>query len=57
MAAVFIQGRKLNQLGVPMSKKTVSHPGWPKEKILGFEGPKTAQMALKFLFFQEYFKI
>ena len=31
----------------------VSQPGWPKEKILGFKWPKTAEM--KFLFFSRIF--
>ena len=29
-------------------RKNVGPHGWPKEKILGFEWPKTVQMALKF---------
>ena len=37
--------------GGPRSRKNVGHHGWPKKKSLGFEWPKTAQMALKFLFF------
>ena len=53
MAVVFIQGCKPNQLGLPRSQEIVSHPGWPKEKILGFKWPKTAEM--KFLFFSRIF--
>ena len=37
--------------------KNVGYHGWVIEKILGFEWPKTAQMALKFLcFFRKIFK-
>ena len=40
------------------SGKNVDHHGWTKEKVLDFECPKTAQMALKFLvFYPGYFKI
>ena len=38
-----------------MSQKNVGHNGWPTQKILGFEWPKTAQMALKFLVFPGIF--
>ena len=47
----------LKQLGGPRSWKNVGRHGWPTEKILVFELPKTAQMALKFLcFFRNIFK-
>ena len=37
------------------SRKNVGHYGWPMEKMLGFEWPKTTQIVLKFLFFVEDF--
>ena len=43
--------------GWERSWKNVGHHGWPTEKILVFEWPKTAQMDLKFLcFFRNIFK-
>ena len=39
------------------SWKNLGHHVWPTEKILGFEWPKTAQMAFKFFyFFRNIFK-
>ena len=38
-----------------MSRKNVGHHSWPTDKSLGFEWPKTAQMAWQFLgFFKKY---
>ena len=45
----------LKSLGGPRSGKNVGHHAWPTEKISDFEWPKTAQMALKFLFFSGIF--
>lgn len=36
-------------------QKSVGHHGWPTEKTLVLEWPKTAQTDLKFLFFPENF--
>ena len=38
-------------VGGPMSWKNVGHHSWLTEKVLCFEWPKTAQMALEFLYF------
>ena len=39
-------------------EKNFSHHGWPSDKILGCEWPKTAQMALKiFYFFRNIFNL
>ena len=55
------QGRSSTKVvggrGRRRSWKNVGHHGLPTEKILVFEWPKTAQMALKVLFFfQHIFK-
>ena len=43
--------------GGARSGKNIGHHGWPTDKILDFEWPKTAQMTLKFLlFFRDIFK-
>ena len=46
-------------VGGPMSGKNVGHHGWPTDKILVFEWPKTAQMVVFeiFVLFPEHFKI
>ena len=53
----YMQGRRkpIKLSRGPISRKNVGHQGWLTEKILGFEWPKTAQMALKFLFFPGIF--
>ena len=47
------QGRSSTKIvgAGPRSGKNVDHHCWPMEKILDFDWPKTAQMALKFLVF------
>ena len=57
--SVMYQGRSSTKVvgrGAPKSRKNVGLHGWPTEKILNSEWPKTAQMSLKFLcFFYETF--
>ena len=54
-----MQGSSSSEIvGGPRSWKDVGHHGRWTNKILGFEKPRTAQMALKFLgFFLEYSQI
>ena len=52
------QGRSNTKIvGGGKVSENVGHHGWSKENILGFEWPKSAQMALKlFCFFRKFFK-
>ena len=52
------QGRSSSKIvGGSKVSKNVGHHGWPTETNLGFEWPKSGQMALKFFcFFRKIFK-
>ena len=48
-STIIVGGR----VGRSRSWKYFGHHGWPTEKILDFQWPKTVQMALKFLCFSQ----